>query len=108
MARLLFLLLLQAHHKTLSDLISQIHNSTEKTAMELRRTPSPSHREMAVPSILLLLFFMIHGAHSFYLPGVAPQDFEMVCFFIICYLLSEFVFFRVVSYACVIMCTKVK
>ncbi|XP_039164165.1 transmembrane 9 superfamily member 8-like [Eucalyptus grandis] len=37
----------------------------------------PLRRSLSLRSLILLLFFLlIHGARSFYLPGVAPEDFE--------------------------------
>ncbi|KAK3437966.1 transmembrane 9 superfamily member 8 [Eucalyptus grandis] len=36
----------------------------------------PLRRSLSLPSLILLSFLLIHGARSFYLPGVAPEDFE--------------------------------
>ena len=41
--------------------------------MELRRISETSRS-----AIVLILLLCVHVAHSFYLPGVAPQDFEKV------------------------------
>ncbi|KAK9682878.1 hypothetical protein RND81_10G103500 [Saponaria officinalis] len=37
---------------------------------------APRRSPPLMPTFLSLLLLLIHGAHSFYLPGVAPQDFD--------------------------------
>jgi len=52
-------------------------------AMEFLRS-SRRILESSGCAIALIFLLFIHGAHSFYLPGVAPQDFEKVKTFRIC------------------------
>lgn len=61
-------------------------------AMATRR--SPSIRNFFIAAVLLLL---IHGVSCFYLPGVAPEDFEKVS-------CSECACFRLVCVECLHCC----